>query len=193
VATVVLPVGLGFFVVGWTRFPDHLEVVQLWSSGALLVFPHNQSTRGLALRAFTTSAYNQPLHVVPWHEYAVPILIGLLAVGSWTASISHSDSRTESTSSVEYGLTMTTTLLVLPLVSDLYFVWLLAPISAMLLVTMDNLRSVSDLLLLAVYFVVALYLSYPAVQDKTYAGHQALLYGGELVDRSEALCTGACP
>jgi hypothetical protein len=29
------------------------------------------------------------------------------------------------------------------------------------------------------------------VQDKIYAGHQALLYSGELVDRSKALCTGA--
>lgn len=100
VATVVLLTGLGFCVVGWARFPDYLEVVQLWSSGALLVFPHNQSVRGLALRAFTTNAYNQPLHVVPWLGYAVPILIGLLAVGSWTASISLSDNRTESVGSV---------------------------------------------------------------------------------------------
>ena len=49
VVTVVLLVELWFFVVGWTRFPDYLEVVQLWSSGVLLVFPHNQSVRGLAL------------------------------------------------------------------------------------------------------------------------------------------------
>jgi hypothetical protein len=125
-------------------------------AGALLVFPHNQSVRGLALRAFTTNAYNEPLHGVPCLGFAVPILIGLLAVGSWMASISHADDRTESVGSVEYGLTVTTALLVLPLVSDLHFVWVLAPISALLLVMIDNLRSINGLLLLAVCFVVAL-------------------------------------
>jgi hypothetical protein len=191
VVTVALLTALGFCIVGWARLPDYLEVIRLWASGAILVFPHNQSVKGLVLRAFTSNIYNQPLYIVPWLARAIPVVVGLLATGGWLVSISRSDNRAESANGLEYGLTLTTLMLLSPHVGDIHFVWVLMPLSALLLAIIDDLRGIKTLLLLAIGFSLALYLGYPAVQDKTYAGYEALLYRGELVERSRVLCTGA--
>jgi glycosyltransferase involved in cell wall biosynthesis len=189
-ATVTLLTAAGFCIAGWDRLPDYLEVAQLWSSGPLLSFPHNQSVTGFALRAFTTNAYIVPLKVVPWLGQAIPILVGLLATGSCLVSTTRADNRTEPANGVEYGLTITTLMLIWPQFSDIHFVWALVPISALLLPTMDNLRDASSLLLLAPGFLIALYLGYPPIQDMIYTGSQSLLQGGELVARSKLLQTG---
>gem|GEM_PF-139803 len=181
----------GFFVVGWERLTDYLQMARLWSSGPMLSFPHNQSVGGLALRAFTTNAYVEPLTVVPWLAKAVPMLIGLLAVTAWLLSTTTADNRAETANGVEYGLPLATVMLILPQFSDIHFVWALVPISALLLATIDDLRGLSSVVLLGVCFLVALYLGYPSVQDKAYSGYQALLYRGELVERSNLLWTGA--
>jgi glycosyltransferase involved in cell wall biosynthesis len=191
IMTVILLTTAGFCLAGWDRLRDYLEVARLWSGGALLSFPHNQSVTGLALRMFTTNAYIEPLKIVPWLGHAIPILIGLLAVGGWLMSTTHADNRTEPANGVEYGLAMTTLLLISPQFSDIHFVWALVPISALLLASIEDLRDISGLFLLALWFLVALYLGYPSVQDKAYTGYQALLYSGELVERSKLLWTGA--
>ncbi len=191
VVTVAALTALGFCVVGWARLPDYLEVTRLWGGGAIAVLPVNQSVKGFVLRAFTSNIYIRPLYVVPWLARAIPIVVGLLAICGWLVSISRSDNREELTNGLEYGLTLTTLMLLSPFVSDLHFVWVLMPLSALLLAMTDDLRGMKTLLLLAISFLLALYLGYPAVQDKSYAGFEALLYGGELVERSRVLYTGA--
>jgi hypothetical protein len=189
-ATVTLLSAAGFCIAGWDRLPDYLEVARLWSGGPLLSFPHNQSVTGFAVRAFTTNAYIAPLKVVPWLGRAIPILVGLLAAGSWLASTTPADDRTAPVNGVTYGLTITTLMLIWPQFSDIHFVWALVPISALLLTAMDNLRDARGLLVLALGFLVALYLGYPPIQDMIYTGSQSLLQRGELVARSKLLQSG---
>jgi hypothetical protein len=189
--TVALLMAVGFCMVGWAWLPDYLEIIRLWSSGPVLALPHNQSVRGFGLRAFTSNIYSQPLYTVPWLAEAIPVVVGLLAICGWVASISRSNNREGLTNGLEYGLTLTTVMLLSPYVGDLHFVWVLMPLSALLLALTDDLRGMKTLVPLAIGFLLALYLGYPAVQDKTYAGFEALLYRGELVERSMVLCSGA--
>ena len=191
VVTATLLTALGFCVVGWERLPDYMEVNRLWASGEMLAFPFNQSPKGLALRMFTPNIYNQPLYVIPWLARALPILVGLLAIGGWLASVSRSDNREEPISEVEYGLTLTTMMLLSPLVDDIHFVWVLVPLSALLLIMIDDLRGMKPLLLLAVCLLIALYLGYPALLDRIYVRHEALLHHNTLVEQSKVMYTGA--
>jgi glycosyltransferase involved in cell wall biosynthesis len=190
-ATFALVTAAGFGTAGWDLLPDYLEVTRSWSRGALLAFPHNQSVTGLARRAFTPNVYIVPLKAVPWLGQALPILVASLAIGSWLIATTRRDNRTEPTNSLEYGLTVTTLMLIWPQFSDIHYVWALVPISTLLLTTMDSQLGLRSFLLLALSFLVALYLGYAPVQDLIYTGSQSLLQAGELVERRHVLRTGA--
>ena len=189
VATALL-MTLGFSLAGWVWLPDYIEATRQWSSGAIIAFPVNQSVKGLALRMFTHNAYIQPLYFKPWLAHAIPLLVGLLAVGSWLISVSRSDDKGKSIVGLEYGLTLTTLMLLSPLAEDIHFVWVLLPLSALLLVAIENIDGVKAVFPLVVSFVIALYLGYPSIGGRIYAGHETLLYHNELVERSDVFYSG---
>ena len=182
---------LGFSVAGWVHLPDYLEVNRLWASSAMLAFPFNQSVRGLSLRLFTPNIYNEPLLVLPWLAYLLPILMGVLAVGGWLVSVSRADNRKEAANGIEYGLTLTTAMFLSPLVDDIHFVWALMPLAALLLGSMDNLKNTRDFLWLVAYVLIALYLSSPFLHAAIYAGSATLLEQSRLVAQGKVLYTGA--
>lgn len=191
VVTAALLTALGFCVAGWAWLPDYLEVNRLWASEAFLIFPSNQSLRGFALRALTVNNYIHPLYIIPWLAHVIPALVGLMAAIGWVVSISRSDNREESINGIEYGFTLITLMLLSPLAEDIHFVWVLMPLSALLLATMDDLRGIETVLLLAICLLIALYLGYPALLDKIYAGYETLLHHNELVEQGKVLYTGA--
>lgn len=181
----------GFVVVGWERLPDYMQVNRLWSSGGILHYPFNQSVNGFTQRLFTENRYIEPLVVLPWLARVLTIGAGLLAVGSWIGSVSRSHSPKHPTGAIEYGLTLTTLMFLSPLIDDIHFVWALLPITVLLLATIDHAQGIGGGVLLAISFAIALYLGYPALLDKIYAGYETLLHDNTLVSRSNALLTGA--
>jgi hypothetical protein len=189
--TAGLLTAVGFSIVGWSRLQDYLEVNRLWASSAILVYPFNQSVAGLALRLFTTNTYNQPLWAMPQLTWIIPSAVGLLAFGAWLVSVSRGDNRKEASSGVEFGLTLTTTMLLSPLVDDIHFVWVLMPLAALLLGTLDHLRRTRDVFSLLGYTLVALYLSSPLLHAAIYAGSASLLVNNTLVAAGKVLFTGA--
>ncbi len=191
VVTAATLIILGFSAAGWAHLPAYMEVNRLWATGGILVFPFNQSVRGFALRLFTPNIYNEPLLVLPWLAYLLPVLVGALAVGGWLVIVSRADNRKEVVNGIEYGLTLTTALFLSPLVDDIHFVWALMPLAALLLATLDGAKGAKGLVLLAACFLLALYLSSPLLHAAIYAGSAALLEQNRLVAQSKVLYTGA--
>jgi len=196
--TLVVSVGLaavlavwGFEVVGWQYLGDYLQVNRTWASGAFLAFPVNQSPTGLVTRAFTANTYCQPIAVIPGLAKLIPIVAGMIALGLWLLAMLLSSEKHCPAPGLKFGLTMTTMMLISPLTEDNHFVWALIPIAALLSAVSDELCSLGDFLVLTLIFVLALYLGYPAISDKIYAGHEALLYQGELVPSSNVWFSGA--
>jgi hypothetical protein len=196
--TLVISVGLvalltvwGFQVAGWQYLPDYLQVNRAWTSGPFLAFPVNQSPTGFSIRAFTANVYCQPIVVLPWLARLIPIVAGVVAFGLWLVSVSPSSEQHYPVQGFEYGLTVTTLMLISPLTEDLHFTWALIPIVVLLFGTSEEACNPWCFFIQVVSFLVALYLGYPALADKIYAGHEALLYEGEPVASSNVVYSGA--
>ncbi len=77
-----------------------------------------------------------------------------------------------------------------PLVDDIHFVWLLLPISIMLLTIFDLFKGVRELPLLVIGSLTVMYLSVPRLHDVIYKGYDLAVAGG-LVDKQYLPLTGA--
>lgn len=180
----------GFFVVGWERLPDYLEVNRLWSTGDILVLPFNQSLRGLSLRAFTMNSYIEPLIEAPWLVLVVPAVGSICAVVSWLLLVSRIDNRHTARGGVEYGFTVLAGMSLSPLIDDIHIVWTLLPIAALLLALIDSITDRRSLLATIGVFGLVLYLGYPSLSNLIYSVGLEGLADGSLVPASQVPLTG---
>ena len=178
-----------FAFAGWNQVPHYLKANHLWATGPFLAFPVNQSATAVALRAFTINDYSDPIAVQPWLAVAIPFVVGATAAITWLAVMSRRDNRDEPNNGIEFGLTLTTGMLVSPLTEDIHFVWVLAPLSALLLIALRDARSDSWWRLIVVT-ALALYFAYPGTQVAEYTGWFAVTNCGELVSRADVFYTG---
>jgi hypothetical protein len=181
----------GFFVAGWRWLPSYMQVNLLWASGPMLAYPFNQSPTGFIQRLLTANAYIVPLVNAPLLGRGLSLLMGLLAIGLWIKNVSHTDDRDGPRSMIEYGLTLTTIALFSPLFEDIHFVWLLMPLSALLLVTLGDLQNRRGAWLLLGGLIIALYLSTPLLHKAIYYGWDNLAQRNTLVVYQYGPLTGA--
>ncbi|HUI26832.1 MAG TPA: glycosyltransferase family 87 protein, partial [Candidatus Kryptonia bacterium] len=188
-ATTVLLTVASFAVAGWHQVPRYLNAHRVWATGPLLAFPVNQSATALALRAFTVNGYSEPVTVQPWLATALPLFVGLAAALVWLTVMSRRDNRDEPVNGIEFGLTLTTGMLISPLTEDIHFVWVLTPLAALLLIAMRDAEA-GAWWRLAVVVALALYFGHPGTQATAYTGWVAVANAGELVKRADVIYTG---
>jgi hypothetical protein len=179
---------LSFSMVGWGRFGDWITVSRAWSSGGILAYPVNQSIRGLAVRAFSANSYIEPLANIPWLPPALAAAGALLALLSWGVITARRSSK--AITALEFALLITTIMLVSPLTEDLHFVWTLLPITALMLVALEELPGWRGMISLAGTLLIALYLGYPALSNHINQGYERLAFQGLLVERTHLWGTG---
>lgn len=183
---------LSFSIVGWERLADYVQVTGLYAASAdVTVFPVNQSLRAFLSRAFTENNYIEPLAVIPWIVDLLPALIGILAVGAWIMVMVITPEQKPLARGLQYGYTLTTLMLATPYVGENHFVWLLMPIAAMVLISIETLPDRMGFALLVVSSLLMLYLGYPDLHDAIYFGSERLIYERALVEREKVLFTGA--
>jgi hypothetical protein len=182
---------LGFCVAGWRTLPEYLEVNRLWTSGAMLDYPFNQSVHGLARRAFTLNTYIEPLATAPFVADLLVLGAAVIAVTAWIATVSRDDRRDEVGDAIEYGLTLVALLFLTPLVDDIHFVWVLLPLSSLMVALVAD--GVERPVPWAAFGVVccALYLSHPDLHDAVYLGWESAASGGTRVPAALVPLTGA--
>jgi hypothetical protein len=181
---------IGFSMIGWAYLPDYIEINRLWSRGPMLAFPFNQSPNGLAIRLFTSNIYTQPLFEASLLRNGLPILVGMLAIGGWLLTVSRTDQPQAPVNRLEYGLTITSLLLISPLVGQNHFTWLVVSLVGLLIVALDTLKEIKGYFLLAVGLLITLYLGYPDLHNAIYHGSEAVLDGQLLAGVVNLLLTG---
>ncbi len=189
-ATTLALTVFGFWYVGWRQAFDYAEVSRLWSTGPFLVFPFNQSAKGLALRAFTDNGYIEPALVWSALAIALPVVVAVLAAWSWAWAVRPSESAVAETAPVEFGLSLTTLMLISPLAEDIHFVWLLLPLATLPWVALDRVEGPWKQAILATSVALGLYLGYPALNNKIYAGYETILAEGHPVAQAHLPLTG---
>lgn len=182
---------IGFSVAGWDLLPDFIQVNYLWSVTDMLSFPFNQSIHGLGLRLFTNNSYIEPFMPIPFLAPLLRIIgIGFSAY-LWISLVSRNDNRQSLTGFLEYGFTVTSMLFLSPLVDDVHYVWVLLPISG-LLMTFSSLRLEKRQLLLFIFTLFCvLFMAHPDLHDAVYYGWESVAYDKTLVNKNYGLLTGA--
>ena len=174
---------IGFFATSWNWLGDYVEVNRLWASGAMLAYPVNQSPTGVALRFFTDNAYSSPLLRLPWLGQLAPIAIGLRAAAGWWFGVRRTAAANVMTRDrIVYALTLTTVGLISPLTEDIHFVWMLMPLSAILLAGLDDLQHQRSVWPFIIGLGLALYLGYPELHKAIYYGWDSLALNNTLVE-----------
>ncbi|MCC6300281.1 MAG: DUF2029 domain-containing protein [Anaerolineales bacterium] len=182
---------VGFAMAGWNLLPDFMQVNYLWSVTDMLSFPFNQSLKGFGLRLFTVNPYIEPLVVLPIVAVILRWTGILLAIGLWLGLVSRSDNRGHMLGFLEYGFTVSSMLFLSPLVDSIHYVWILLPISALLISFAFGRHDRKRIILTVVAFLCILFLAHPDLHDAIYYGWENLVQNGLLVERKYALLTGA--
>ena len=95
------------------------------------------------------------------------------------------------TNGLEYGLTVATLVLVSTTSQDIHAVWLLVPFAATLLFLIDRASGLRDVVLIGLFLLIAIYLGYPGLKNRIFAGSLEFMATGELLGIVQTFSTGA--
>lgn len=182
---------IGFSVAGWEQLEGFIRVNYLWSVTDMLSYPFNQSINGLARRLFTVNSYIEPLLEFPSIVLIVRILSIVMAIFLWLKMVSHEDNRGSVEGFLEYGFTLSTMLFLSPLVDDIHYVWVLLPISSLLMVISFEAKNTRKFVFSLFALFCVLYLANPDLHDAIYYGWENLVNNHVLVSQKFGLLTGA--
>lgn len=181
---------LSFLLLGLETLGEYLTVNSWWGSGDYLAFPLNQAVTAMMLRAFSENVYMQPLAPLPLLVAVVPLLAAAVVMLLWVLLVRRDDNYHTQIGGLEYGFTILTMMLALPVMQDNHIIWVLLPVAGWLLVLIDETERPVDGIKLLLLAGIMLVLGYPALRFRIFSGFEAAM-AGELVGSQHLFFSGA--
>ena len=181
---------LGFLRAGISSIYNYIILIRsLSTSEMLLSLPVNQSLTGFFYRVFSTNTYIQPLAHLPVVARILPLVLGGIALILWFIVTDRSSDHGVN-NKIDYGLTIVTLMLIYPLAEDIYFIWLLIPLSALLSLLENQLITSRWMLLMIPVIALSVYLGLPDLNDAIYYGWEVHYHLNSLVGKENLVLTG---
>lgn len=160
-AVAAILLGAPFALLGPGALADWLRIAQYFGTGDYASYSHNQSLRGVLLRAFVGEPTNGPLIYAPALAYVLWGAAVLCVLVVWWRSVrpATAGGRREVT---EFALTASAMLLVSPLSEDIHYVALLPALAVLANRAVDGAPS---RLWAALALGVCLYFAFPRLDD----------------------------
>jgi len=118
-----------FALVGFDQIPRYLSFTSIYSTGAFAGYPYHQSFNAVFTRAFKENMFSHPVIDAPFLAAGLTIAASILVVVACLWATRRPQPLASLRSSLEFGVAILVTLLVLPPAPEYTFVWTLIPLT----------------------------------------------------------------